>query len=51
MSEVSSTSVKPIDVGDPAPTFSLPRAQGGTATLPDVLKNGPVFLWFAPGMV
>lgn len=50
MSEVQ-TSPKPIKVGDPAPPFSLTAAQGGTVALEQAVKNGPVLLWFAPGMV
>ena len=50
MSEVE-TSAKPVEVGQPAPPFSLPAAQGGTVALGQMVKNGPVLLWFAPGMV
>ena len=50
MSETMTTA-KPIEVGDPAPPFSLPSAQGGTVTLEQAIQNGPVFLWFSPGMV
>jgi len=51
MSEVQTASPKPVEVGDPAPPFSLPAAQGGTVKLEQAVKNGPVLLWFAPGMV
>jgi peroxiredoxin len=51
MSEGITTSVKPIEIGDPAPNFSLPLAQGGTVTLEQAIQNGPAFLWFSPGMV
>jgi peroxiredoxin len=50
MSEVE-TSARPVEVGDPAPHFSLPSAQGATVELGRVVKNGPVLLWFSPGMV
>ena len=48
MSEVVATT---IEVGDPAPDFSLPRAQGGTVTLGQSIKDGPALLWFSSGMV
>jgi len=50
MSEVM-TNAKPVEIGDPAPHFSLPSAQGGVVTLDQTIQNGPVFLWFSPGMV
>jgi len=50
MSEVE-TSTRPVEVGEPAPPFSLPSAQGGAVELERVVKNGPVLLWFSPGMV
>jgi len=45
------TRAKPVEVGEPAPPFSLPAAQGGTVELERAIKNGPALLWFAPGMV
>ena len=51
MSDAVTTSQRPIEVGDPAPHFSLPSAQGGAVALEQVVKSGPVLLWFAPGMV
>jgi peroxiredoxin len=51
MSQLHTTGAKPIEIGDPAPDFSLPRAQGGTVSLEQSIKDGPVLLWFAPGMV
>ena len=36
-----------IDVGDPAPAFSLPRDGGGTLSLAD-LKGRPTVLYFYP---
>jgi peroxiredoxin Q/BCP len=37
-----------LDVGDPAPDFTLPSTQG-TVTLSERLANGPVLLVFYPG--
>ena len=51
MNEAITTSAKPIEIGDPAPNFSLPLAQGGTVTLEQSIKDGPALLWFSPGMV
>ena len=50
MSEVT-TNPKSIEVGNPAPHFSLPLAQGGSVALDQALKDGPALLWFSPGMV
>ena len=37
-------------VGDPAPDFTLPNAQGGKSTLSELLKSGPVvLLWYRGG--
>ena len=36
-----------IDIGSPAPDFTLPRDGGGTVTLSD-LRPGPVVLYFYP---
>jgi peroxiredoxin len=38
-----------LKVGDQAPDFSLPRAGGGTVTLVDLLRQGPVVLTFYRG--
>ncbi len=51
MSDAVTTSQKPIEVGGPAPHFSLPSAQGGAVALEHAVKNGPALLWFSPGMV
>lgn len=51
MSEDLTSRAQPIEVGDLAPDFSLPAAQGGTVALGQALQNGPVLLWFAQGMV
>lgn len=37
-----------IDVGNTAPNFTLPTADGGTFTLSDALADGPVVLVFFP---
>ena len=36
-------------VGDPAPKFALPDANGVTVTLDDLLAHGPVVLVFLRG--
>lgn len=51
MPEASAMIQKPIEVGEVAPSFSLPSAQGATLELREVVQRGPVFLWFAKGMV
>lgn len=38
-----------LKVGDQAPDFTLPRAGGGTVTLVDLLRQGPVVLTFYRG--
>ncbi|MFT4306283.1 MAG: peroxiredoxin [Microbacterium sp.] len=37
-----------IEIGDTAPDFTLPRAGGGTLTLSEVWRSGPVVLVFFP---
>ncbi|MFT4211834.1 MAG: peroxiredoxin [Microbacterium sp.] len=37
-----------IEIGDTAPDFTLPRAGGGTLTLSEVWRGGPVVLVFFP---
>lgn len=37
-----------IQIGDTAPDFTLPRAAGGTLTLSEVWRKGPVVLVFFP---
>jgi len=51
MDEDPTSRARPIDVGDLAPDFSLPAAQGGAIALAQAVQKGPVLLWFAPGMV
>ncbi len=51
MSEIPLRHPKPIEVGDLAPHFSLPAAQGSVVHLEQLLHDGPVLLWFSPGMV
>lgn len=43
--------VAALDIGDPAPDFTLPAALGGKVyqfSLAEALKNGPVVLYFFP---
>ncbi len=51
MSEMSTMSPKLIEVGDTAPDFSLPSAQGGEVRLQKLVQSGPALLWFSQGMV
>lgn len=39
---------EPMDIGDFAPDFTLPADDGSTVTLSEVLKEGPVVLFFYP---
>jgi len=41
-----STADEQIAVGDPAPEFSLPTAQGGQVSLADYRDQRPVLLYF-----
>lgn len=40
---------EPLPVGSKAPDFSLAATGGRTLALKDLLKNGPVALFFYPG--
>lgn len=51
MSEMPLIHPKPIEVGDLAPHFSLPSAQGSVVELEQLIHAGAVILWFSPGMV
>jgi peroxiredoxin len=51
MGEDLTLGAQPIEVGDLAPDFSLPAAQGGSVVSGQAVQKGPVLLWFAPGMV
>jgi peroxiredoxin len=37
---------KLLDPGAPAPDFHLPRLEGGTVALPEILANGPALIAF-----
>jgi len=38
----------PLKVGDRAPDFTLPSADGGAVTLSSLLKKSPAILFFFP---
>jgi len=40
---------EPVGVGQGAPDFTMPNARGGTVTLSDLLREGPVVLTFYRG--
>jgi thioredoxin-dependent peroxiredoxin len=42
------TTKQPVDVGDPAPDFTLPSQSGDQVRLSDVWRRGPVVLYFYP---
>ena len=41
------TNQQSLNVGDPAPLFSLPSATGGTTSLSDYVGKQPVLLYFS----
>jgi hypothetical protein len=43
------TNQQSLNVGDPAPAFSLPSAAGGTTSLTDYVGKQPVLLYFSMG--
>jgi hypothetical protein len=43
------TNQQSLSVGDPAPSFSLPSATGGTTSLSDYVGKQPVLLYFSMG--
>jgi hypothetical protein len=44
-----SASGSDLAVGDPAPSFELPAAAGGRASLDDFVGKKPVLLYFSMG--
>jgi thioredoxin-dependent peroxiredoxin len=42
------SSKRPVEVGDPAPDFTLPSQSGEQVTLREVWQRGPVVLYFYP---
>jgi peroxiredoxin Q/BCP len=42
------SSRRPVEVGDPAPDFTLPSQSGEQVTLHEVWQRGPVVLYFYP---
>ena len=44
--EVAEVVDKPLQVGDPAPAFSLPGSDGKTYDLADLSGRGVVVAWF-----
>jgi len=44
-----SRSTSGLDVGDDAPAFDLPAADGGRASLGDYVGDRPVLLYFSMG--
>ena len=41
--------LRPLAVGDVAPDFTLAGTGGGPYRLPELLRRGPVALFFYPG--
>ena len=49
LKEESGIEQRALNVGDKAPDFTLPIAQGGEFTLSEALKNGPVAVMYYRG--
>jgi hypothetical protein len=47
--QAPSSSAAGLNVGDDAPAFELPAADGGRAELDEYVGSGPVLLYFSMG--